>query len=70
MADYIIKTNELGEVIRNILPNTIKYIYTLIEFIKGLTTTFREINGTKKAAIILQILHQKGLAVIYIAEFQ
>ena len=53
MADYIIKTNELGEVIRNILPNTIKYIYSLSGFIKGLTTMFREIDSTKKAAITL-----------------
>jgi hypothetical protein len=36
-----------------ILPNTIKYIYTLLGFIKGLTIIFREINSTKKAAIIL-----------------
>jgi len=50
------KTNELGEVIRNILPNTIKYIYSLSGFVKGLTTIFREIDGTKKVAIILQIL--------------
>jgi hypothetical protein len=50
------KTNELGEVIRNILPNTIKYIYTLSGFIEGLTTTFREIDSAKKAAITLQIL--------------
>jgi len=56
MADYIIKTNELGEVIRNILPNTIKYMHSLSGFVEGLTTIFREINGTKKAAIILQIL--------------
>ena len=53
MVDYIIKTNELGEVTRDILPNTIKYIYTLSGFVKGLTTTFREINGTKKVAITL-----------------
>ena len=53
MADYIIKTNELGEVIWNILPNTIKYIYTLSGFIKGLTTIFREINSTKKVVITL-----------------
>ena len=39
------------------LPNTIKYIYSLSGFIEGLTTIFREINGTKKAAIILQILY-------------
>ena len=49
----MIKTNELGEVIRNILPNTIKYIYTLSGFVEGLTTMFREINSTKKAAIML-----------------
>ena len=53
MVDYIIKTNELGEVMQNILPNTIKYIYSLSGFVKGLTTTFREINSSKKAAIIL-----------------
>ena len=53
MVDYMIKTNELGEVIRNILPNIIKYIYTLSGFVDRLTTTFREINGTKKAVIIL-----------------
>jgi len=57
VADYIIKTNELGEVIWNILPNTIKYIYSLSRFVEGLTTTFREINSTKKVAITLQILH-------------
>ena len=56
MADYIIKTNKLGEVIRNILPNTIKYIYSLSGFIKGLTTIFREINKAKRVAITLQIL--------------
>jgi hypothetical protein len=39
------------------LPNTIKYIYTLLGFVEGLTTTFREINGAKKAAIILYILY-------------
>ena len=50
------KTNELGEVIRNMLPNTIKYMYTLLGFVEGLTTTFREIDGAKKAAIILQTL--------------
>jgi hypothetical protein len=38
---------------RHILPNTIKYIYTLLGFIEGLTTTFREIDGAKKAAITL-----------------
>jgi len=70
VADYIIKTNELREVIWNILPNTIKYIYSLSGFVKGLTTMFREIDSTKKAAIILQTLRQKGLVVIYIAEFQ
>jgi len=53
MVDYIIKTNKLGEVIRNILPNTIKYMYSLSGFVEGLTTIFGEINGTKKAAIIL-----------------
>jgi len=53
MVDYIIKTNKLGEVIRNMLPNTIKYIYTLSGFVEGLTTMFREIDGTKKAAIAL-----------------
>ena len=57
IADYMIKTNELGEVIRNMLPNIIKYIYSLSGFVEGLTTTFREINSTKKAAITLQILH-------------
>jgi hypothetical protein len=51
--DYIIKTNEKGEIIRNILLNTIKYIYTLSGFVKGLTITFGEIDGTKKAAITL-----------------
>ena len=53
MADYIIKTNKLGEVIWNILPNTIKYIYSLSGFVEGLTTIFREINSTKKVAIML-----------------
>jgi len=65
----MIKTNELGEVIRNMLPNTIKYMYTFSGFVEGLTTTFREINSTKKVAITLQILRQKGLVVIYTAEF-
>jgi hypothetical protein len=51
--DYIIKTNEKREMIRNILPNTIKYIYTLLGFVKGLTITFREIDSAKKVAIIL-----------------
>jgi hypothetical protein len=49
----MIKTNERGEMIRYILPNTIKYIYTLLGFIEGLTTMFREIDSTKKVAIIL-----------------
>jgi hypothetical protein len=57
VADYIIKTNERREIIRYILPNTIKYIYTLLGFVKGLTTIFREINKVKKVAITLQILH-------------
>ena len=38
------------------LPNTIKYLRSLSGFIKGLTTTFREIDNIKKAAIIIQIL--------------
>ena len=54
---------------RYILLNTIKYIYTLLGFVEGLTIIFREIDGTKRVAIILQILYQKGLVVIYIAEF-
>jgi hypothetical protein len=49
----MIKTNKLREVIRYILLNTIKYIYTLSGFVKGLTTIFREIDSTKKVAIIL-----------------
>jgi hypothetical protein len=51
--DYIIKTNKKGEIIRNILLNTIKYIYTLLGFVKGLTITFEEIDSIKKVAIIL-----------------
>jgi hypothetical protein len=70
VTDYMTKTNEKGEIIRNILPNTIKYMYTLSGFIEGLTITFGEINGAKKAAIILQMLRQKGLVAIYTAEFQ
>ena len=70
VADYMMKTNERGEVLRNMLPNTIKYMYTLPGFIEGLTTTFGEVDGAKKAAITLQTLRQKGLAAIYIAEFQ
>jgi hypothetical protein len=42
---------------RYILLNIIKYIYTLLGFIKGLITIFREINSTKKVTIILQILY-------------
>ena len=57
IIDYIIKTNKKGEIIQYILPNTIKYIYTLLGFIEELTIIFREINSTKKAAIILQILY-------------
>jgi hypothetical protein len=51
------KTNERGEIIQYILPNTISYIYTLSGFIEGLTTIFREIDRVKKAAIALQILY-------------
>jgi hypothetical protein len=53
VLDYIIKTNEKGEVIRHILLNTIKYLYTLLGFIKGLIIIFREINKAKKVAVIL-----------------
>jgi len=70
VADYMMKTNELGEVMRNMLPNTIKYMHSLSGFVEGLTTTFGEIDGTKKAAITLQTLRQKGSAATYTAEFQ
>jgi hypothetical protein len=40
-----------------ILPNTISYMYTLLGFVEGLTTTFGEIDRAKKAAIILQTLY-------------
>jgi hypothetical protein len=51
--DYIIKTNEKGEMIRNMLSNTIKYMYTLLGFVEGLTIIFGEIDSVKKAAITL-----------------
>jgi len=35
------------------LLNTIKYLYTLLRFIKRLTTTFGEIDVNKKAAIVI-----------------
>lgn len=70
VADYMMKTNERGEMMRHMLPNTIKYMHTLSGFVEGLTTTFGEIDGAKKAAIALQTLRQKGSAATYTAEFQ
>jgi hypothetical protein len=70
VADYMMKTNERGEMMRHMLPNTISYMHTLSGFVEGLTITFGEIDGAKKAAIALQTLRQKGSAATYTAEFQ
>jgi hypothetical protein len=70
VTDYMTKTNEKGEMMRGMLPKTIQYMYTLSGFVEGITTTFGEIDGAKKAAITLQTLRQKGSAATYTAEFQ